>query len=197
MAWDEDGFRERIQLRAGELGLTIREVMRRAALPEDTFKADRRELRRGRTFNTIEKIAKAVDLTVPQALGYSPIAGAPIDRKLLLKAVALADRALRSDPERERLLPEIVAFVLDCLVDLDEQGSLNASAIKGVEAALKRVALEEEKKRWAGNPLSPFFDEAEPQRPSDPSPKASDPQAEDEPPPKMAMPDDSEHPLAA
>ena len=201
MAWDEDGFRERIQRRADELGLSIREVMRQAGLPEDTFKADRRKLPRGRTFNTIEKIAQAVDLSVPEALGYSPIVTGPVDRKLLIPAVHLAYRALQSDPEREQVLPETVADTLDVLTELHREGTLNQTPMRALEIAItimvsaarrKQLGIDEQT-LWAGNALASTGG-----TPAPSSKEASDPPTDEEDlPPKMAAPDDTEYTLAA
>jgi hypothetical protein len=66
MPWDEKRFQERIKRRAADLGLTVREVMRKAGCSEDTFTKPPGP--QGRTYNLIESIAGAVNWSVTEAI---------------------------------------------------------------------------------------------------------------------------------
>jgi transcriptional regulator with XRE-family HTH domain len=157
------------------------------------------------TWDTILKVADAARIDPPElsppgdASASLPVADGDY-RNLIREAVRLADKALTNDPERTLYLPEFTIHILDCLVDLQQRGVLDSSAVAALEVAMKQAALAREKGRWVGNPFSPFRDSSEPQSPRSPSSEVSDPPTPDETdpsPPKQAVPDDSAPPLAA
>ena len=130
MPWDEDSFRSRIRARAAELGMSDRDVMRKAQVSEDTFnKAPKAQ---GRTFHMIEAIAAAVGMTVAEAIGVEQALSVPI----LELAVKISVQALRHRPE---LLPDAIMSAYDVLSERQKEGLPNdASALSTLEATLRR-----------------------------------------------------------
>jgi transcriptional regulator with XRE-family HTH domain len=130
MPWDESEFQARITARAKELGMTERDVMRKAGLSGDTF--DKVPGSRGRTYNTIEAIAGAVGLTVGEAIGAQ---SAP-SFTLLAQAIGVALRAIPSD-RRELLLDAILSVYAVLAERRRENLPIDPSTLSALESLLR------------------------------------------------------------
>ncbi len=130
MPWDEEAFQARIMARAAERGITsARELMRAAGMSENTF--DKIPGQYGRTFNTIEAIAGAVDWTVAEAIGQG------WSETLLEQGIIVALKAVGAR-ETEMLMAAIVS-AYDVLSSRAAKGlPIDESALSTLEASLRR-----------------------------------------------------------
>jgi hypothetical protein len=116
--------------RAAELGMSERDVMRRAGRSGDTF--DKVPGSSGRTYNTIEAIAGAVGLTVGEAIGAQPA----VSTVLLQNAIEVALQAIPSD---RREWPDAILSVYDVLAERQrEKLPIDDSALSALGAMLRR-----------------------------------------------------------
>src|SRR5580704_17188240 len=129
MAWDEEAFRTRIREHGERLGMSERDVMRRAGVSLDTF--DKVPGAQGRTYNVIEAIAGAVGLTVSQAIGESSGVSVP----LLEMAVETGVKAL---PDRPELLSSgIISTYLVLAARQREREPIDATVLSALEGMLR------------------------------------------------------------
>ena len=150
--------------------------------------------------DTIEKLAVAARVDLPKLGDFAAAAHQLLTtdnhcRNLIHQAVRLAGRvahdreallsSITSDPQalaaahqdRETWLPHLTLLVLDCLIDLEKAGALDASAIAALETAFTKLARDRYQQLFLGNPLiSPLPVEVAPEG-SDKT--AAQPQGED------------------
>lgn len=129
MAWNEEAFRARIREHGERLGMSERDVMRRAGVSLDTF--DKVPGAQGRTYNVIEAIAGAVGLTVSEAIGETSGVSVP----LLEMAVATAVKALSDRPEL--LSSGIISTYLVLAARQREREPIDATVLSALEGMLR------------------------------------------------------------
>jgi hypothetical protein len=119
--WSEEEFRDRVTARAAELGDTVNALLERAGIME----AFRKTPVSGRRVDTLEKIAEALDWTLPDVMGHVM----SIDFDLLLMAyldavhlvVPFLPRSVRDDPAIfTRALGLLYEEYVDCVRKGDE-----------------------------------------------------------------------------
>lgn len=118
--WSEEAFRRKVKSAADGMGVTEREILRRAALSEDTFSKPPKE---GRRIDTVLRIAEAAGLSPEDALGVSEMS--PETRRQLKRLalvadiaahlyVALSERSSRAEPgapEPKQLISAIMDLI--------------------------------------------------------------------------------------
>lgn len=126
MPWDEEAFQARIMARAKARGITsARELMRAANVSENTF--DKAPGQYGRTYNTIEAIANAVEWTVAEAIGQG------WSESLLTQAVEVAFTAVGSrEPE---LLADAIVSTYDVFSSMVAKGRTIDASAKATQVA--------------------------------------------------------------
>jgi transcriptional regulator with XRE-family HTH domain len=129
--------------------------------------------------DTIEKLAVAAQVDLPKLGDFAATAHQLLTaddecRNLIRQAVRLAGRVAHdreawvssittNDPQalaavrqdHETWFPDVTLLVLDCLVDLEKAGTLDASAIAALETVFTKLARDRHLQLWVGNPLAP------------------------------------------
>jgi|SRR6516225_781755 hypothetical protein len=116
MAWSDEEFRARIEVRAGAIGKSVSQVLRDAGL--DANYLTRPAQKAGRGIAKLELLAGALDWTLCEVLGCG------IASDLLDLTIAIALRGLDYERHREMMLPTIIA---DTYVLLAARRSAGAS----------------------------------------------------------------------
>ena len=143
-----DGIRQRVERRAAELGRSVRSLMRDADVTVDIlYRAERAQSPK---INTLQKIANATGLTLPQILGFED--PAKINSDVIEIAVHCCYRAARGEVLEEKRLSRMLDAALNLLLAHRQRGFEidDPATIALVEEAV--VALV--RQNWEAGPAS-------------------------------------------
>jgi hypothetical protein len=110
-------IRSRVEQRAGELGRSVRSIMREAGLDVGLIYRNRIASPK---IDTLQKIAAAAGLTLPQIMGFDVLGRVP--REVVAQALRCANRALRSTDPREEDLISALQIALNMLLTHRQMG---------------------------------------------------------------------------
>ena len=132
-----------MEQRARELGRPLSTLLRNAGFSEDLV---RKRPSAGRRLDSLEKIATALNWTLPQLLGIvdGGRRAVELDPKTLRTALLLADRILRTTQpasDRKELLAELVSEAYGAILALEQDrpgSSTSAETLSVLDALLRR-----------------------------------------------------------
>jgi hypothetical protein len=131
MEWNEENFKERVTERARELNKSLRSVLISAGLAHETFQ---KVPVQGRRVDTLIKLAKALDWTLADIMGWEMIGR--VDVELLILSYKTAVRGMRyvSNPTKEAEL-EVTARIYNVLADRQRAGeTIDQNVLDGLAA---------------------------------------------------------------
>jgi hypothetical protein len=112
--WSEQALQTRIRRRAAELGIPVRDLLTAAGMAPDAFSHPPRTSRR---IDTIEKLARAADWSLAEAMGFEEVSTAVLQMALEIMRRGLRDAKLPTEMEAE-----IVRTVYDLLTKRRREG---------------------------------------------------------------------------